>query len=175
MFDPDLIRSLQIIALGAAECPDYDAFYRAICRWYSQTFATPLHVVMEELTDIFVLQTYYEESYAISFKEVEGNAALKEQWEQLKARIIDPAKVEQIAEETDKIEEEWAAQMLADIAKEAEKTALKAIQKVSDAMPKDSIKPKIPVRKPNITSKPPILPDNLIVQGEDSLPPTFEE
>lgn len=42
--------------------PDSEAHFRAICRWYSITFHTPLHLV-EELPEDDVLVAYYEKTY----------------------------------------------------------------------------------------------------------------
>lgn len=54
--------ALQLLALRAVEKPDGEARLRGICRWYSKTFHTPLHVV-EELDEDDVLTAYFESIY----------------------------------------------------------------------------------------------------------------
>ena len=57
------IRSLQLIALKDILVEQSeDSKWRQICRWYSKTFATPLHVV-EDLPRLDILQHYIEENY----------------------------------------------------------------------------------------------------------------
>lgn len=61
---PGFDASLRILALEAVRGDsNWESQYRRVCRWYSKTFATPLHVVLD-LDEVFVLQTYYEEIYA---------------------------------------------------------------------------------------------------------------
>jgi len=60
--DLDTIRYIQILSLKAVEQPDYNAFYRRICRWYSMNFSTPLKTV-EKYDEFHVLQTYFEHQY----------------------------------------------------------------------------------------------------------------
>ena len=54
--------ALKLLALRAVMKPDGDAHFRSICRWYSVTFHTPLHMV-EELPEDDVLTAYYEKTY----------------------------------------------------------------------------------------------------------------
>lgn len=48
------------IALASVLEPDVDFHYRSICRWYSEHFHTPLHVVEKELPIQYVVKHYYE-------------------------------------------------------------------------------------------------------------------
>lgn len=50
-------------AIQAALEPSLDSIWRLKCRAYSQKFFTPLHVVMNELDPIMVLQALYEDQY----------------------------------------------------------------------------------------------------------------
>jgi hypothetical protein len=60
---PSLGTSLRILALQAVrDKTDGDARYRHVCRWYSQTFHTPLKDVFD-LDEGFVLQHYYEHHF----------------------------------------------------------------------------------------------------------------
>lgn len=59
----DFYKTLKDIALANVLEPDSEAYYRSICRWYSTTFSTPLHVVMYELDFSDVLLHYFEHFY----------------------------------------------------------------------------------------------------------------
>jgi hypothetical protein len=60
---PGFDLSLRILALNAVhDKSDWEAAYRRICRWYSTTFHTPLHLV-PDLDEAYVLQHYYEHAY----------------------------------------------------------------------------------------------------------------
>ena len=54
--------ALKLLALRAVMKPDGEASYRSICRWYSTTFHTPLHLV-DELPEDDVLLAYFESTY----------------------------------------------------------------------------------------------------------------
>jgi hypothetical protein len=59
----DHIRNIRLIALkNVLDKPDDDARWRSIARWYSKTFATPLHEV-DYLPQLDVLQAYFEDFY----------------------------------------------------------------------------------------------------------------
>ena len=55
----NLYRSYQIKAAEDVLDPDEQAFFRKICRWYSKSFHTPLHLV-ESLPIDHILTNYYE-------------------------------------------------------------------------------------------------------------------
>lgn len=48
------------IALAQVIEPNVEYYYRNICRWYSEKFHTPLHIVETELQPSYVLKHYYE-------------------------------------------------------------------------------------------------------------------
>lgn len=50
-------------AIYAALEPTLDSIWRLKCRAYSQRFFTPLHVVMNDLDPVMVLQALYEDQY----------------------------------------------------------------------------------------------------------------
>lgn len=58
----DDFSDIQILAIKDVLRPDWAATYRQIQRWYSKTFATPLHQVAD-LDVEFVLQHYLEDKY----------------------------------------------------------------------------------------------------------------
>jgi hypothetical protein len=55
--------SLNRIALARALKPDSEGAVRRVMRWYSKTFSTPLHVVMEEIPLEDIWLAYFEEEY----------------------------------------------------------------------------------------------------------------
>lgn len=171
--DADLIRAIQIIAIDSVENQTYESFYREVARWYSKTFATPLHTVLNDLTDLEVLQTYYEEVFTNHYREAADNKALKEQWEQMKTRVITPpAELEKQEKKIEEEEEIWANQLREEMAKGIAAVTKKTVQKAAKAAAEEIVK-KVQ-EKPNIpinTS----LPDTLEVKGEDEVSPNFEE
>lgn len=58
-----MVEEIRLLAMQAARKPDGEAFLRRICRWYSQTFATPLHIVETEIPVEDVLMHFYEHKY----------------------------------------------------------------------------------------------------------------
>ncbi len=54
--------AIQILAMRDILVPNWESTYRAICRWYSKTFSTPLTQVLD-LDIEFVLQHYLEDAY----------------------------------------------------------------------------------------------------------------
>lgn len=48
------------IALASVLEPDVNFHYRSICRWYSEHFHTPLHIVEKDLPIQYVVAHYYE-------------------------------------------------------------------------------------------------------------------
>lgn len=58
-----LLEEVRVLAMAAVESPDGEYFIRRICRWYSQTFSTPLHFVESEIPIEDVLIHYFEWKY----------------------------------------------------------------------------------------------------------------
>jgi hypothetical protein len=63
------------IALAQVIEPNTEYYYRNICRWYSEKFHTPLHVVETELQPSYVLRHYYEVGFS-QMKDEELDSAL---------------------------------------------------------------------------------------------------
>jgi hypothetical protein len=80
----DQIRALQIIALKEvlSKTPSSDFQTRMVCRWYSKTFHTPLHIV-ESLPEFDVLQAYFEDQYETLNDSNEGQAQIQKLLEDL--------------------------------------------------------------------------------------------
>jgi hypothetical protein len=66
-----LLEFSQLKAIHLALEPSIDSIFRIKCRDYSQRFHTPLHVVMNELDPMVVLEALYEEQYRPSIVEEE--------------------------------------------------------------------------------------------------------
>lgn len=66
-----LLELSQLKAIHAALEPSIDSVYRMKCREYSIKFNTPLHIVVNELDPLFILQALYEEQYTPSIIEEE--------------------------------------------------------------------------------------------------------
>jgi hypothetical protein len=58
----DYLNEIQKAALLSVLDPDYQAYMRKLCRWYSVKFHTPLHEV-ENLPKDYIYQHYFEAYY----------------------------------------------------------------------------------------------------------------
>jgi hypothetical protein len=66
-----LFELCELRAINAALDPTPESVWRIRARQYSQMFHTPLHVVMNELDPVMVLQALYEDKYHPSIVEQE--------------------------------------------------------------------------------------------------------
>lgn len=59
------VRALKTLALRDVASEDRDEHYslRHVARWYSKTFFTPLHIVLEEISVHDMLQHYFEAQF----------------------------------------------------------------------------------------------------------------
>jgi hypothetical protein len=57
------LKELKEIALANVVDPTSEYLFRHVCRWYSKTFHTPLHVVITEIPLSEVFLAYFEEGY----------------------------------------------------------------------------------------------------------------
>lgn len=73
----------QALLTVSLEDPGYEYFYRKVCRWYSTTFHTPLHEVLNLPTPL-IFQHYYESSFE-SLSE-----SSPEEVQQLVMKLVDP-------------------------------------------------------------------------------------
>ena len=112
----DWPRNLRILAFKEAlsKSPSAEFSFRKLFRWYSKTFATPLHMV-EKLPLYDILQAYYED-YAITLIEAGDNEShlklqteledlckteeelVKEQLEKAKNEVLDRKALEEMGE-----------------------------------------------------------------------------
>ena len=113
--DFDTLRQIQILAMNAVENPDFSAFYRRICRWYSEKFATPL-IQVEELLEYHVLQAYFEYQYDELYNS--GDKDQQQAYEDLKEKVLlSPEEREELESQ----DQDWIEQMKREIAESAAK------------------------------------------------------
>lgn len=122
--DAKTLRNLQILALNAIENPDYDAFYRRTCRWYSREFSTPL-VKVFDLDPVHIMQTYYEEKFGEAYQPDDKNSM--EVYDRIKTVVCFPEQAAKVEEE----DADWEEQMLKDIEQQNTEIAKKA-QDITD-------------------------------------------
>ena len=91
-----LFELAQIEAISVAIEPTMDSMWRSRCRDYSIRFHTPLHVVMNELNPMTVLQALYEDRYHPSIVQDELEELLD-----ILNKIKDPSYARMSAEETE--------------------------------------------------------------------------
>jgi hypothetical protein len=72
-----LFEYCELKAINACLDPTPDSVWRIRCRQYSVQFHTALHVVMNELDPMMVLQALYEDKYHPSIIEQEGEDLLE--------------------------------------------------------------------------------------------------
>jgi hypothetical protein len=91
-----LFESLNLIALEGAVKPDGLSTMRYVMRWYSKTFHTPLHVVVNQVPMEDVWLAFYEEKYqGLSREELQEFIDLAmETPEEREARLIREAQDE---------------------------------------------------------------------------------
>ncbi len=108
------LKELKEIALANVSDPTTEYFYRYMCRWYSKTFHTPLHVVFT-LPPQEIALAYFEEGYEAMDEEDRFEDMMK---------AIDPdfdnKEEESIQDFIEMIEEEEQNKRLAKAEKEAQ-------------------------------------------------------
>ena len=115
------IKNIQLLALEAVEDPDADATRRRICRWYSKEFSTPLHFVENDLPFADVLRHYLESNFLEMYRNEseEGQRA----YAAMRDDIIFGSLSEEEKAQIEKEDDEWAAQMVAEIEEQERKAA----------------------------------------------------
>lgn len=83
--NPEDFKSVIALAFQAAEEPDWDAFYRKVCRWFSQTLSTPIKDV-EDYSEEYVLRHYFEHRYVGILES--GGEEQEKQWAEARAAIL---------------------------------------------------------------------------------------
>lgn len=93
----DYLKAIQKAAMAEVVKPTYDGWFRSICRWYSRTFYTPLHIVESELPKEMILQHYFEYNY--------GEMEEEERQKQI-VKLLETPEEARIREEREEEEEE---------------------------------------------------------------------
>jgi hypothetical protein len=91
-----LFELAQLRAINVALEPSQESIWRMRCREYSVKYNTPLHVVMNELDPLFVLQQLYEEQFPPSIVDEEIEELLERLY-----KIRDPEYTVMSKEETE--------------------------------------------------------------------------
>lgn len=109
--DIDAIRAR---ALRSILQPDYEYNLRHIFRWYSRSFATPLHHVPNlPLED--VLQAFFEERYE-TMEAQNQDPLIREELDDLVMTPTERAEKEKLVQQYEEADDEWLAQIEADLA-----------------------------------------------------------
>lgn len=93
-----LFELAQIKAIHSAIEPSMDSIWRLRCREYSEKFHTPLHVVINELEPMFVLQQLYESDFPPSILDDELEDLLEKLYQ-----IKDPSYTKMSKEELEEL------------------------------------------------------------------------
>lgn len=149
------VRYIQILALGAIEEPDGEAYYRRICRWYSREFSTPLDTVINDISEKDVLLHYYEDMYYGLYHDESEEGQMR--YFQLRSAILRTDKNIVEEELTEEEDDQWAQEMVEQIRQEEE--ALKA-KKAQKTQPKQD--DRLSDQKPNLINE----DFNVTVKGE---------
>lgn len=126
-----LLELEQLKAIHSALEPSADSIWRIKCRQYSEQFHTPLHVVMNELDPIMVLQALYESQYPPGIV----NEELEELMDTLQ-KMKDPTYSRMSAQETEDLVD---AVLNREIARKAKKKA-PTQQEIASEIKADAIK-----------------------------------
>ncbi len=109
-------RAIKILALKAADQPDWEDWYRRICRWYSREFSTPLPQVMQ-MAEQEILQTYFEDKY--EQMATSGDETVRKEYENLKETVgLDEVQVVDQEQEEQDQEDAWAQEMIDQVKKD---------------------------------------------------------
>lgn len=125
---------IQKIAFLSVLRPDYDAWIRKVCRWYSRTFKTPLDQV-EDLPINYVLQHYWETVFD-EMEDAEKRQALMELLET-------PEDRKKRVEQEQRAEEDFVAAAQAEVDKEKIKNK-QTLKKAIKGLEKLAMKPPEP-------------------------------
>lgn len=123
------LAAMQVLALQAVESQEWGPEYRRICRWYSATFFTPLHVVENDLEEEYVITHYFEHTLKQLYDKGQDpeNTAKRDEWVKVRERIIsllDKDKQREI-EDKDTEDDLWAEELSRQIRQEEEVKAKK--------------------------------------------------
>jgi len=130
VIDDKLVRSLQILAIKAAEDPDAEDYYERICRWYSREFSTKLTEV-READPAHVMKVFYDDHF-LSLKT--GDEHAEREYEKQKLMIIFPEEYK----DSLKTDDDWVKKLEEEMTKEEGKMKKKTSKIIGKAYSKAS-------------------------------------
>lgn len=131
----DLLEISQIKAIHSALEPSAASIFRIKCRQYSERFHTPLHVVMNELDPILVLEALFEDQFPPSIIEEECEDILDRLY-----TIKDPSYRRMSKEETENLVDSVLNKEIARLTKSNKKAPTP--QSIQEAVKEAQVKPK---------------------------------
>lgn len=156
--DSDDFKSVIALAFRAAESPDWDAFYRKVCRWFSQNLSTPIREV-EEMSEEYVLRHYFESRYNSILEE--GGENQDQRWADAKANVLKMFYPESELDEQQEEDEFWQKALEEEFAKDNAK--IQENKAANEAEPP-------PPRPDSIWDDLPNLDNNYNIQPDDEIP-----
>ena len=114
MIDGKLLTAIQILALKSVEEPTDEDIYLRICRWFSQTFSTPLPEV-EALDPVYVLTHYFQDKF---LTQSQGEEKDFMKYEDRKMQLLFPEEYEKKKNKDDN----WIKELEAEVASQNAKS-----------------------------------------------------
>lgn len=127
-------KNVQILALHAVEKPDFDAFYRRVCRHLSNKFSTPLKEV-EEMSEPYVLQHYFEDIWGDMYAE-KSNEEIGKRYETVREAVL--FHDQEAVEDKDVEDEEWVKEMIKEV-EQGTKTAMEHVMNETEKLMQDDL------------------------------------
>lgn len=157
----DLFKAFQLLAAKAALSPSWEDWYRRVCRWYSEKYHTPLHIVYT-LSDEEVIFTYWEDFfYQLHDKEdEESKQHLENALDQITSTKEERDALQKEEQKVDNEDDDWYKEELDRLSSKSEK---------DDLLQEDTVKSegRLPESEnPNLIDE---LPDSIYSEGEDSI------
>lgn len=137
VFNYENLNNIKVLSLKQSVDNTFEAWYSSICRWYSRSFYTPLHLV-EDMSPETVLKTYYDDLYykLVNSSDEESQKILDEEIRRTIYLQKDPvaAEIEEVKAEQE--DDEWYQEELRkineELAKKGAKPNLIGIEKDSE-------------------------------------------
>lgn len=161
--DNEDFKAIAALAFQSASDPNWEDFYRKVCRWFSKNFSVPLPQV-EEMAEEYVLRHYLEDTYT-QLAENDSEDAHK-QWAELKGRIL---KMHAPPDAPEDDEDSYWEKALEEEFKR-DNPHLSEPQAQETAAPADPPAPRTIEDEDGWTHETPNLPEEINIQGEDPIP-----
>lgn len=157
MIKPDTLKAIRVIALRHADEKTYDAWYKSICRWYSEKFHTALHLV-SDMADEDVLRVYFEDTFWRL--KSSGDEKAEEAFERIVQDVLVDGHHESQVEmdEVDEEDDDWYEQELAALDEQIKKQDSKITRETVVTSSNGGL-----IGKPNLDQE----PTTRFVDGDD--------